>query len=128
MTSDGTVKDYNDPYVEARNGTLYMRGTRVQFESIIRYWQQGQTPEDLHRAFPSVRLAAIFGALAFYLDHQDEMDVFLAASAAEWARLRAEAEAADPERYASLRKRFAEARARMEASESAKADMGSPIA
>lgn len=128
MTSDGTVKDYNDPYVEARNDNLYIRGTRVQFESIIRYWQQGQTPEDLHRAFPSVRLAAVYGTLAFYLDHQDEMDAFLAASAAEWARLRAEAEAVDPERYASLRKRIAEARARMEAAESAGTETGSPVA
>jgi uncharacterized protein (DUF433 family) len=128
MTSDFTVNDHNDPYVEARDGNLYIRGTRVQFESIIRYWQQGQTPDDLHRAFPSVPLAASYGAIAFYLGHQTEADAFLDASAAEWARLRAAAEAADPERYASLRRRFAEARARLEASESASAEAGSPIA
>lgn len=128
MTSDVSVNDHNDPYVEARNGNLYIRGTRVQFASIILYRQQGQTPEDLHRAFPSVRLAAVYGAIAFYLDHQAEADAFLEASAAEWARLRAAAEAADPERYASLRRRFAEARARLEASESASAEAGSPTA
>jgi uncharacterized protein (DUF433 family) len=106
------LTDYGDPYVELRHNNLYLRGTRVQFESIILYWKQGYPPEHLHEAFPSVRTAAVYGAIAFYLDHQAEMDNFLAESHAEWERQRAAAEAADPERYPELRRRFAEARAR----------------
>jgi hypothetical protein len=29
------LSDYGDPYVELRDGNLYIRGTRVQFASII---------------------------------------------------------------------------------------------
>jgi len=120
------VNDYNDPYVEAREDNLYMRGTRVQFASIILYWQQGQTPEDLHRAFPSVRLAAVYGALAFYLDHQDEMDAFLTEYRARWKAAQAADEAAKPEVYEKLRRLLAEGQAQQAAEGTSSAE--SPVA
>lgn len=126
MTSDFTVNDHNDPYVEARDGNLYIRGTRVQFASIILYRQQGQTPEDLHRAFPSVPLAAVYGAIAFYLVHQAEMDAFLAEYRARWQTAIAADEAAKPEVYAKLRRILAEGQARQAAESASSAE--SPVA
>ena len=113
--------DPNDPYVETRYGNVYLRGSRVTLETIIILWRKGETPEQLHESFPTVSLAAIYGTIAYYLAHQDEVDRFLADNQAQYATRRAAEEAANPDWYAWFRKAFAERQARAAASEGAEA-------
>jgi uncharacterized protein (DUF433 family) len=100
-------------YVERRDGNVYVGPSRVTIDSIIIYWQQGQTPEQLHESFPSVPLAHVYGAIAYYLDHQDEIDAWIRESQELFEKRRAADEAARPEWYASMRQRMAEARERL---------------
>ncbi len=62
------------PYVEMREGVRYVRGSRVPLESLVWLWGDGQSAEAIREANPTLRLAEVYGALAYYLDHQSEVD------------------------------------------------------
>lgn len=100
-------------YVRPRDGNVYIGDTRVTLDSIITPWLDGDTPDAIHEGFPAVSLAAIYGAIAYYLDHQAEVDAYLEEGDELWRIGRAESEAAQPEFYAAMRRRFAEARTRL---------------
>ncbi len=103
----------DSPYVQERDGQYYVGSSQVSLDSIIIYWQQGDSPEHLHEAFPSAPLAAIYGAIAYYLDHREVVDRYLREHK-EWSESqRAADEAANPEFYAMMRRRFAEAAHRL---------------
>ncbi|HEU0028440.1 MAG TPA: DUF433 domain-containing protein [Ktedonobacterales bacterium] len=108
--------DPHDPYVELREGVRYVRGGRVPLESLVWLWRDGQSAEEIREAYPTLRLAEVYGALAYYLDHQAEVDQELAEGLARFEAQRAAAEATDPARYTALRQRFAAARAQQSAS------------
>lgn len=101
-----------ESYVEERSGNFYVRGSRVSLESLAWLWREGHSAEAIQEAYSTLSLAEVLGALAFYLDHQEEIDRQLAAGAAEFEAQRATAQAAEPERYAILHRRLAEAHAR----------------
>lgn len=96
-------------YVERRNDNIYVGSSRVTLESIVVLWRRGERPEEIREGFPTVSLAAIYGSIAYYLDHQEEIDNFLRQNAEMRQRQRAEDEAATPEFHASVRERFAKA-------------------
>ncbi|MGH2501021.1 MAG: DUF433 domain-containing protein [Ktedonobacterales bacterium] len=110
------MSERGHPYVELRAGARYVSGSRVPLESLIWLWREGQSAETIREAYPTLRLAEVYGALAYYLDHQAEVDHELAAGREQFEAQRAAAEAADPARYATLRQRFAAARAQQPAS------------
>ena len=62
-------------YVEDREGQLYAGHTRVTVRTIVagRNFHH-YTPEELQESYPSVPLSTIYGVLAYYLDHQQELD------------------------------------------------------
>ncbi len=104
------------PYVELRDDVRYVRNSRIPLESLIWLWRDGQSAEALQEAYPTLRLAEVYGALAYYLDHQVEVDQELVEGLARFDEQHVAAEAADPTRYAALRQRFAAARAQQSAS------------
>lgn len=106
-------------YVEERNGNLYIGESRVTLETIVLKWRAGDRPEQLHEGFPSVPLAAIYGAIAYYLEHQQELDRLFSENEKQYQADRAAAEAANPEFYAKMRERLAKARAAREAADAA---------
>ena len=52
-------------------------GTRVRVLNIVYLHQQGQTPEQMRKAYPSLELAQIHAALAYYYDHQEEIQAYI---------------------------------------------------
>ena len=106
----------DDLYVEMREGVRYVRGSRVPLESLVWLWRDGQSAEAIREAYPTLRLAEVYGAIAYYLDHQAAVDQELAEGLAQFDAQRAASEAADPARYATLHQRFAAARAHQSAS------------
>ena len=98
------------PYVELHDEWPYVRGTRVPLESLVWLWRDGQSAEEIRSAYATLTLADVYGAIAYYLDHQATVDRQLAEGMAQFEAQRAAAEAADPDRYAALRQRFAAAR------------------
>jgi len=102
----------NSAYVQARDGNLYVGPSRVTLDSIILLWRGGQTPEEIQQDFPSVPLAIIYGAIAYYLEHPQDMDQYLRDTEDLWRTRRAAAEQERPEFYARMRQRLAAARPR----------------
>lgn len=67
-------------------GALRIAGTRVGLASVIAHFQEGQIPEQLAEAFPTVTLAQAYGAIAYYLENKKLIDDFTLAR--RTARLR----------------------------------------
>ena len=67
----------NTEYIEERNGGYYIAGTRILLDSIVYSFERGNSPEAIHKEFPSLRLSQIYGAIAFYLDHPTDVRQYL---------------------------------------------------
>ena len=78
MSTDPDPNEAHDPYVERRDDQLYVRGSEVRLERLILAWYREEKPEVIQAEFPSLGLAAIYGAVAYYLSRRDEMDPLIA--------------------------------------------------
>jgi len=99
-------------HIQERDGDYFVSGSRVTLGSAIAAWLQGgERPESITEAFPSITRADAYGAIAFYLDHRQELDRFFAEQEREFERQRAKSQAANPEFYAEMRRRMGALRA-----------------
>ena len=89
-------------YVEKRDGGYYVSGTRVSLDSVVYAFLRGESPEGIVDSFPAVSLEKAYGAIAFYLAHQQTIDAYLQKGRAEFARMREEARRKHPALYAKL--------------------------
>lgn len=70
-------------------GSPIIAGTRFTVRSVVVYiLHHGDTPEELHAAFPHLSLAAIYDALAYYYDNREEVDADIQANTEDQARRR----------------------------------------
>jgi len=97
-------------YVEQHDGGYWITGTRISLDSIVYAFLRGASPESIARSCPLLTLEEVYGAIAFYLAHQSEVDTYLQQGEAEFAALRQAARAANPLLYQKL----AEVRSRRE--------------
>jgi len=74
-------------YVEEREGGYYVAGSRVSLASVIVAFREGASPETIRQSFPSLSLAQVYGAIAFYLSHPSESETYLQRLAARWKEL-----------------------------------------
>ena len=61
-------------YIEQREGGYYVAGTRVSLDSLVYAFRSGESPETIQQQFPALSLEQVYGAIAFYLGHQTEVD------------------------------------------------------
>lgn len=61
-------------YIEERNGGFYLAGTRVSLDSIVYSFKAGDSPETIRQNFSSLTLEQVYGAITFYLAHEQEVD------------------------------------------------------
>lgn len=71
-------------------GVIRISGTRVTLDTLIDFYHQGETPEDLHEGFPTIPLADIYAVIAYYLAHQEDIDAYLRRRSAEAEHIRRE--------------------------------------
>jgi uncharacterized protein (DUF433 family) len=88
-------------------GILIVAGSRVSVGSVVHAFWAGETPETICQAYPSLSLEQVYGAIAYYLAHRQDIDSELAAQEAQVTGLRESARV----RNADLRSRLADARA-----------------
>ena len=62
---------------EDKDGTIRIVGSRIPLDTIIYEFNQGATAEQIQGIFPSLSLRSIYGALAFYLEHQAAVEEYL---------------------------------------------------
>jgi uncharacterized protein (DUF433 family) len=65
------------PLQTDQSGVVRVTGTRVTLESILREFQLGATAEQIQESFPSITLAQIYGAIAYYLNHSEDVEQYL---------------------------------------------------
>ena len=70
-------------YVEQRSGGYWINGTRISLDSIIAAFNRGAAPETIRRSFPLLTLEEVYGAITFYLAHENELAEYLQRSDAE---------------------------------------------
>ena len=98
----------NTSYIQERESILYISDTRVALSSLTAAWRnEGYTAEELRLGFPSLSLAQVYGAIAYYLDHQAGLDERFRADEERYQRQRASDRASDPEFYQRLDERKA---------------------
>lgn len=89
-------------YIEKRGGGYYVGGTRVSLDSVVYGFLRGESAEGIADSFPALSLEQVYGAIAFYLAHRDEIDAYLESGRADFERLREEARRAHPLLYAKI--------------------------
>jgi uncharacterized protein (DUF433 family) len=68
------------PLFEDKDGTIRIVGSRIPLDTIVYEFNQGATAEQIQDSFPSLSLRSIYGALAFYLEHQAAVEEYRARS------------------------------------------------
>lgn len=89
-------------YIEQRNGGFYVAGTRVSLDSIVYSFKAGDSPEAIRQNFFSLTLEQVYGAIAFYLAHEQEVDSNIRDGEEEIRRSVAPLSESRPELYARL--------------------------
>lgn len=89
-------------YVVQLEGAYRIAETRVSLDSVVYAFRRGTSPESIQRSFPSLTLEQIYGAITFYLSHQEEIDQYLLDGEAEHEKLRADSRPAHPEFYEKI--------------------------
>ncbi len=83
-------------YVDKRDGGYWITGSRISLDSIVYAFLRGASPESIARSFPLINLEDVYGALAFYLAHQSEIDDYLRQGEAEFEALRQQTRQVNP--------------------------------
>lgn len=89
-------------YVEERDDTYMVAGTRVSLDSIVQAFLSGDSAETIAQAFPVLNLEQVYGAITFYLSHREEVDQYLAARQRDFDAQRQASREADPMFYQKL--------------------------
>lgn len=89
-------------HVEQREGVYYVPGTRISLDSIVYAFREGCSPESIREDFDGLTLPDVYGAIAFYLDHQGDIDDYLSRRKDQWAELEREGSLPSPDLQARL--------------------------
>jgi uncharacterized protein (DUF433 family) len=73
-------------------GVAWIDRTNVKVvEVVLDKLAHGSSAEEMHFQYPHLSLSQIYAALAYYHDHQKDMDVQIERSACEYERLKSQA-------------------------------------
>ncbi len=92
------------PLRQTDGGVIRLEGSRVTLDTIVHAYLSGRTAEEIAEGYPSVPLAHVYSAIAFYLAHRLAVDAYLAARDAQATEVRREVEARWPS--AGIRERL----------------------
>jgi uncharacterized protein (DUF433 family) len=81
------------PFAMSADGVIRVSGTRVTLETLVAAFREGASPEEIAQQYPSLPLGDIYEVIGYCLRHPEEIEPYLAASAAKAAENRAAVEA-----------------------------------
>ena len=80
-------KSMTYPYISAdpdiAGGAPLIAGTRITVRTVAGYYQMGMTPDEILLSLSHLTLSQVHSALAYYFDHQREVDKDLEAASDE---------------------------------------------
>jgi uncharacterized protein (DUF433 family) len=89
-------------YIDQQDGALRIAGTRVSLSSVVIHFQEDHSPERIVESFPTLTLAQVYGAIAYYLDNKKLIDDYFAEVDREFERLVPPLSQSNPELFARL--------------------------
>jgi uncharacterized protein (DUF433 family) len=67
---------------QASDGEIRLTGHRIGLYHLVERYNEGESAEMLASRYPTLPLALVHKVLAFYLDHQAEVDAYIASCSA----------------------------------------------
>src|SRR5215471_12497692 len=61
-------------YIERREGSFYLIGSRVPLAHVVYEFQNGAAPESIRSDYPTLKLEQVYGAITFYLSNKEEVE------------------------------------------------------
>jgi uncharacterized protein (DUF433 family) len=96
------------------DGQVRVGSTRVIFKLVVEAYLDGASPEEIsEKIYTSLKLEDTYGAIAYYLRHQEEVREYMRQWDAEAEKVRQMIEASQPDR-AELKARLLARKAEME--------------
>jgi uncharacterized protein (DUF433 family) len=89
-------------YVNVEGDSYRINGTRVSLDSVVYDYLSGLSPESIADNFDTMSLEQVYGAIAFYLSHRDEVDRHLMQNRVKFDALRKQARESNPLLYRKL--------------------------
>jgi uncharacterized protein (DUF433 family) len=65
------------PIKSDTDGVARVGGTRVTLDTVVHAFNRGATAEEIVQQYPALRLADVYGAIAYYLHFRAEVDTYL---------------------------------------------------
>jgi uncharacterized protein (DUF433 family) len=78
MSYAATVYPYITTNTAILGGVPIIEGTRIAIRAIAGYYQMGMTVDEILATLPHLRPSQVHSALAYYFDHQQEVEIDLA--------------------------------------------------
>ena len=76
------------PLQTQADGTIRVGQSRVLLEIVIHAFKRGETPEGIVQSFPTLKLEDVYAVIAYYLQHQTEVDRYIQQADAESKQVR----------------------------------------
>src|SRR5277367_3472600 len=96
------IEALGQEFIEQRDGGYYFSGSRVSLESVAYQFLQGESPEGIVQAYPSLSLLQVYGGITFYLARRSEIDAHLKRGETRFEELAQASREANPLLYARL--------------------------
>jgi len=84
------VQETEHPYIVRVDGICggrpTIKGTRLSVQHIAQMYKAGDTVEEILQAHPHLKAAAVYDAISYYLDHQQEIEQEIAENRLEALR------------------------------------------
>lgn len=71
------ISDEPAPLETTVDGVVRVGKTRVTLDTVVAASRQGATPEEVVYRYPSLKLADVYATIAFYLNHQQEVEAYI---------------------------------------------------
>jgi uncharacterized protein (DUF433 family) len=65
------------PLKANEDGVILVGKTRVTLDTVVAVFKQGATAEEVVYRYPSLNLADVYATIAFYLNHESEVEAYL---------------------------------------------------
>ena len=63
-----------EQYIERREGSFYLIGSRIPLARIVYEFLNGAAPEAIRLDYPTLSLEQVYGAITFYLANKEEVE------------------------------------------------------
>jgi uncharacterized protein (DUF433 family) len=88
------------PLRVTKDGVVMVGKTRVPLETVIWTYKEGASPEEIVMSYDALALADVYAAIAYYLNHREDVETYMEWVKAESERVRREVEACQPDMFA----------------------------